>query len=195
MQNHRSMIDIWEFDLLPKQSSQPFLRQILSGYVEQSADKLIIERGEFGKPYLSDFPQWQFNLSHSDEKGVVAVSNKTPVGIDIEQIKERKSLDSLVKKCFALSEQNYWFGLSEAEKITIFYAFWTRKEAVVKGIGRGIALGLNRCVCDINQPNRFLSLPVNEKWHTQQLEISPNYCAAIATPCADIRLSYAKLKL
>lgn len=172
-------IDIWQHDWQPKQSSQPFLRQILADYVQIPADELVIERGEFGKPYLRDFPEWQFNLSHSGGKLLIVVSD-APIGIDVERIKFRKSLDDLVKKCFALSEQNYWFNLPENEQVAVFYDFWTRKEAVVKGIGRGIALGLNRCEIDVNQQNTFLNLPVNEKWHTQKVDMLPDYCVAIA---------------
>lgn len=184
------MIDIWQFEITPKQKSEPFLRQVLSRYI--SDNDLIIERGEFGKPTLRDFQELHFNVSHSGEKLFIAISD-TPVGIDVEQIKPRRSLDGLVKKCFALSEQNYWFDLPENEKLAVFYDFWTRKEAVVKGIGRGIALGLNHCEIDINQPNNFLNLPISENWHTQALKISPDYCAAIATLDADITLKFCSL--
>lgn len=184
------MIDVWVIDLTATDSSQTILRQILACYVQLPAEELVIERGEFGKPYLLDFPQWQFNLSHSGEKLLIAVSNEMPVGIDIEKIKPRRALTELVKKCFAVSEQNYWLNLPESEKLTVFYDFWTRKEAVVKGIGRGIALGLNRCEIDTNQPEAFLNLPVNEKWHTKKIEFSPDYCAAIATPYANVTLNF-----
>ncbi len=183
------MIDIWQSDWQPKQSSEPFLREILADYVQIPAAELVFERGEFGKPTLRDFPEWHFNVSHSGEKMLLAISHDMPVGIDVEQIKPRRSLADLVKKCFAPSEQTYWFNLPENEKLTVFYDFWTRKESVVKGIGRGIALGLNRCEIDVNQPNHFLNLPNNENWFTQKIAFSPNYCVAMATPqIADFRL-------
>ncbi len=189
------MIDVWVIDFTATDSSQTFLRQILARYVRISAEELVIERGEFGKPYLPDFEQWQFNLSHSGEKLLIAISDEMPVGIDIEKIKLRRALPELVKKCFAVSEQNYWFNLPEAEKLTMFYDFWTRKEAVVKGIGRGIALGLNRCEIDTKQPNAFLDLPINEAWHTKKIDISPDYCAAIAMPYANVTLNFCSLRL
>ena len=177
-------VDVWQFDILPKEFSEPFLRQVLARYLPEK--NLQIGRGEFGKPFLSDFKQWQFNVSHSGEKLLIAVSFDMPIGIDIEQIKPRKSLNSLVKKCFAVTEQAYWFELPENKKMNVFYDFWTRKEAVVKGIGRGIAIGLERCEIDANEPNHFLNLPVAEKWFTQKIEISPDYSAAIAMPCDNV---------
>lgn len=181
-------IDIWQFDISSRESSEPFLRQVLAGYVP---DKYFqIERGEFGKPFLPDFKQWQFNLSHSNEKLLIAVSFEMPIGIDIEQIKPRKSFDDLVKKCFSETEQTYWFELPENQKMDVFYDFWTRKEAFVKGIGRGIAVGLERCDIDTKQPNYFLNLPVIEKWFTQKIEISSDYSAAIAMPCVNVIIQF-----
>lgn len=171
-------IDIWQFDIEPKQKSEPFLRQVLLHYIPNA--ELVIERDKFGKPYLRDFPAWQFNLSHSSEKLLIAVSFGKPVGIDVERVKSRHSLSNLIKKCFAPSEQDYFFALPENEKISVFYDFWTRKEAVVKGIGRGIVLGLNRCEIDVTQPDVFLHLPVTEQWYTKKIIISSDYCAAIA---------------
>lgn len=181
-------VDIWQFDISPTQKSEPFLRQVLAHYL--SEQNLVIERGEFGKPFLVNFSQWQFNVSHSDKKLLIAVSFEMPVGIDVEQIKFRRLLSDLVKKCFAFSEQTYWFSLSENEQTESFYDFWTRKEAVVKGIGRGIAIGLNRCEINVNAPNQFLNLPVVEKWFTQKIEVSPDYCAALATPFANVIVQF-----
>ncbi|MSR17494.1 MAG: 4'-phosphopantetheinyl transferase superfamily protein [Methylococcaceae bacterium] len=181
-------VDIFEINFLQKQSSEPLLRKMLAKHLQIPAEEFVIERGEFGKPYLRDFPEWQFNLSHSGEKMLLAISHNASVGIDIERIKSRHSISNLVKKCFSTLEQNYWFNLPEESKLTTFYDFWTRKEAVVKGIGRGIALGLNQCEIDTNQPNKFLNLPVNQTWHTHSVQISPNYCAAIATPCYVVKI-------
>lgn len=177
-------VDIWQFDISPKTLSAPFLREVLGRYLPEK--NLQIERGEFGKPFLPDFGQWQFNVSHSDKKLLIAVSFEMLIGIDIEQIKPRNSFNGLVKKCFSSIEQTYWFELPENEKINVFYDFWTRKEAVVKGFGRGIAIGLDHCEIDIKQPNNFLNLPVAEKWFTQKIEISPDYSAAIAMPCDNV---------
>lgn len=61
-------IDVFEINLLPKQPSETLLREMLAKHLQIPAEELVIERGEFGKPYLRDFPEWYFNLSHSGEK-------------------------------------------------------------------------------------------------------------------------------
>lgn len=183
-------IDIWQTDFSPKQKSEPFLRQIFSEYLNIPAVEFTVERSEFGKPFLRDFSEWHFNLSHSGEKLLLAISYKNPVGIDIEKMKSRSAIEEVVKRCFSENEQTYWFSLCENERLQIFYNFWTRKEAVVKGIGRGIALGLNQCEINVNKPNQFLNLPVNEIWYTHSVKISANYCAAIAIQSDDVTIHY-----
>jgi 4'-phosphopantetheinyl transferase len=183
-------IDIWQTDFVQKQKSELFLRQIFADYLKIPTAELVIENGEFGKPFLRDFPEWHFNLSHSGEKLLLAICYKNAVGIDIEKIKLRSSIEDIVKRCFSENEKKYWFSLLETERLQIFYDFWTRKEAVVKAIGRGIALGLNQCEIDVNRPNKFLNLPVNEIWHTHSVKIETNYCAAIATNFDNVNLCY-----
>jgi 4'-phosphopantetheinyl transferase len=177
------LIDLWE-DTYPPQSTedaQNFLRNVLAQYTKTSAERLTFAKSAFGKPYLNHFPQWQFNISHSGKKRLIAVSHHVPVGIDIELIKERRAICSLVNRCFAPSEQAYWFSLPKDQQLRAFYHLWTRKEAVVKGIGRGIALGLNQCIIDPQNPDIFLHLPVDEIWHTVEINIAPEYSVAIAS--------------
>lgn len=183
-------IDIWQTNFSPSQSSDSFLRQVLTNYLKIPADNLVIDRGEFGKPFLPDFNELQFNLSHSSEKLLLAISYENAIGIDIELIKSRRALEEVVKRCFSEREKHYWFNLSENEQLSVFYDFWTRKEAVVKGIGRGIALGLNHCEIDVSRPNQFLNLPVNQTWYTHSLNISPDYCAVIATQLNDVTICF-----
>jgi 4'-phosphopantetheinyl transferase len=112
------------------------LRQILAAYLNRACDKITIVKTEYGKPYLIDYPDIQFNISHSSDTLLVAISRIGAVGVDIEQVKpHRRDFSGLVAKCFAQSEQNYWHSLPDNEKSSEFYRFWTRKEAFVKAVG------------------------------------------------------------
>jgi 4'-phosphopantetheinyl transferase len=176
-------IEIWHIDRPPRQSSPFFLQHILAHTLNIPANLVNIARGEFGKPYLVDMPECQFNLSHSNEKMVIAVGFNIDIGIDIETIKPRRNLDGLVKKCFSPIEQAHWQSLSEDQQMTLFYEFWTRKEALVKGIGRGIAIGLQNCEINVANQNDFLRLPHGDEssWHTHLFDTQQkNYCGAIA---------------
>lgn len=138
------------------------VRQILAAYLEQAATTVNIAKTVHGKPYLADYPDIHFNISHSAEILLVAISQVGAVGVDIEQAKpQRRDFSGLVAKCFAKSEQDYWQQLSETEKVAEFYRFWTRKEAFVKAVGRGLAMGLEQCVIASGRPPYFISLPEN----------------------------------
>lgn len=82
---------------------------------------------EFGKPISkSTF----FNISHSHGLVVLAISEFSPVGVDIELVREVK--DDL--KRFVSSDEEYRFIKDDSS----FYEIWTSKESLVKAEGQGI---------------------------------------------------------
>jgi len=137
------------------------MRRILAHYLQTEPGRLIIGKEAHGKPYLVERPEWVFNLSHSADRIVLAVSGNCRLGVDIELCKPKSNLDGLVKKCFSIEEAAYWQALPEPEKTVGFYRFWTRKEAFVKATGRGIGLGLERCVINPANPTEMLRVPEN----------------------------------
>lgn len=165
------------------------LRQILATFLNQAADKINIAKTVHGKPYLLDYPNIQFNISHSGDFLLVAISQIGAVGVDIEQAKpQRRDFSGLVTKCFAESEQNYWQALPECEKTDEFYRFWTRKEAFVKAVGRGLAMGLQDCVIAAGIQPYFLRIPENyglpSDWRLFDLSLKPDlYGALVVDNC------------
>ena len=87
-----------------------------------------------GKPYIEGIDV-NFSISHSGTIALCAIAD-APVGVDIEKIRDVDL--SIAKKHFALDEQDYVF-----EKLSLskqrFFEIWTRKEAYVKMLGKGIA--------------------------------------------------------
>jgi 4'-phosphopantetheinyl transferase len=158
----RSLAEKFQRESLKKQylTVRVGLRQILAAYLGQSAANLKIVKTEYGKPYLLNYPEIQFNISHSGDTLLLAISTIGAVGIDIEQPKPQlRDFSALVKKCFAASEIIYWHTLADDKKVAEFYRFWTRKEAFVKAVGRGLAIGVQHCEIAATMPPRFVSLP------------------------------------
>ncbi len=160
------------------------LRILLADVVNAKPEQLCILRTEQGKPYLADYPELAFNLSHTANKFVVAYAYDHELGVDIEACKPRANLAALVEKCLAEEEQKYWLQLPELQQTEAFYRFWTRKEAFVKAVGRGIALGLNQCVVDPENQNQFLRIPKGYgqtgDWLIQEIIMAAPFCGAIA---------------
>ena len=170
------------------------LRNLLAKTLNQPPEKIRIKKAEHGKPYLADHPELAFNLSHSADRLMIAVGWNCQLGVDIEKYKKRINLSGLVDKCFAEEEAAYWNKLPEIKKIPEFYRFWTRKEAFVKTTGHGIALGLNYCVINPENPAEFLRVPEKcgpaSAWHVLDIDLGEGICSALVTDkaFAEVRL-------
>ena len=98
---------------------------------------------KYGKPYLSEGPF--FNLSHTGDYVCLAVSETSPVGIDIEQHRSEDFL-SLGKTAFHADEIDYLEKELTAER---FFTIWTLKESYAKMFGTGFSV----------EPSSFCILP------------------------------------
>ena len=92
-----------------------------------------LEKGLYGKPYLAEYPEIHFNISHSGEWAVCALASM-PCGVDIQ---ERRSIRSrrMVERTMNAREQRQ---IQEAEDGTgEFIKLWTYKESCIKLSGEG----------------------------------------------------------
>jgi 4'-phosphopantetheinyl transferase len=135
------------------------VRCLLAQYCNGTPPALRFSAGSYGKPCLPDYPGVAFNLSHSRQLVAAAVGYRCRIGIDVEVWRERINDAGIVRRCFAHSEQAYWENLPLGQQREAFYALWTQKEAFVKAAGRGIGLGLERCVIATQGPARLISVP------------------------------------
>lgn len=97
-----------------------------------------IRQGENGKPYLADYPEIHFNLSHSGHMAL-AVFAPREVGCDIEYI--GKPNRKLAKRFFCPSEYEYLLNQPDEQSVQReFYRLWTLKESFLKATGLGLKL-------------------------------------------------------
>lgn len=161
------------------------LRQLLAERVNESAKNLRIDKAEFGKPFLPDYPELSFNMSHSGNLLTIAISSQCQLGMDVECYKERNTWEGMVKKCFAPEEADFWYDLDSAERGRVFYQFWVKKEAFVKAVGKGITLGLDQCVVNPDDLTSFLRVPEPgdsaDKWQIYSLNLSENEFGAVVS--------------
>lgn len=107
----------------------------LSEFTGRRKESIIIEKNYLGKPVLASGEAY-FNISHSFERVVCAVSDK-PVGVDIEKI--RPFSRGVINRFFNDSESEYVErAKSEDEARKRFYELWTLKESYVKMTGEGL---------------------------------------------------------
>lgn len=113
------------------------LGRFLLKYGLQQIDKYFDEN-EFrfnsnSKPYL-EAENLEFNISHSGNIVVCAISNRCEIGIDIEIVKDIEVADFRTQMT-----ENEWKKIFNAENVcSSFFDYWTQKEAVLKAQGSGI---------------------------------------------------------
>jgi 4'-phosphopantetheinyl transferase len=157
-----------------------YLRWILSQYLDLTPEQIIFNYGQQGKPEIEGNPI-QFNLSHSHDRAVYAISAQHPVGIDIEQIQPIAAAE-LVDRFFSSAERAIFHTLPESEQQAAFFHAWTQKEAYLKACGTGLSTPLNQVEVSIDPhtPAQIISSPTPNIWQIHKLEISPDYAGAIA---------------
>jgi 4'-phosphopantetheinyl transferase len=114
------------------------LRQILSHYLALPPDTLRFTHSVFGKPTLRDFPSFRFNLSHSEDCALLAVTRNREVGIDVEAIHADFAWEEIAPFFCAKDEIHQLHSLPEADRAPAFYQQWVRVEALLKASGAGI---------------------------------------------------------
>jgi 4'-phosphopantetheinyl transferase len=160
------------------------LRAILAHYLGQDPQAIPILYADGGKPYLACDPVLHFNVSHSDGLAVFAVGH-TRVGVDVERDRPVADADNLVNRFFSRRECDEYQALSPHDRPAAFLRAWTRKEAVLKAIGRG-AQSLDCCEVTFAEGNapslRRLDADLNagERWELSAWQPAPGYVAAIA---------------
>lgn len=96
-----------------------------------------IEVSNQGKPFLLNYPNVYFNLSHAGNRALCIISDKD-CGCDVEQINPKKFNLNLVKRFFSQKELELIEAADESSKTSLFFDFWTRKESFGKMTGEGV---------------------------------------------------------
>ncbi|WP_413165286.1 4'-phosphopantetheinyl transferase family protein [Capilliphycus salinus ALCB114379] len=166
------------------------LRMILGGYLGLSPSEFEFSYSERGKPQLKTHSTGiEFNVSHSEDKGLLAIALNRRVGIDVEYIRSIEVLQ-LAKRFFRESEYLFLRGLQQKEQLKAFFQLWTAKEAYVKATGEGLA-GLETVEISLSELESAENLTVDCRgfqWGLQSLDLGENYCAAIAVEGKDYNI-------
>lgn len=114
------------------------LRQILACYLEIDPRQLPIILGPHGKPVLKPGHKLGFNLSHSGDRGLLAIGGAAGIGIDIETMKLPQDARRLAESVFSADETRALDSVADDALFAPFFTCWTRKEAYLKAIGVGL---------------------------------------------------------
>ena len=148
---------------------QAGLRWLLADCLKVPQEWLQFQWSVNGKPSLVSQPL-HFSLAHSRDVGVIAITQRGPVGVDVEWQNPARDVLVFAKHMFKAAEYTKLCDARPNERARLFYAMWTAKEAVVKAADGDLACGLP----DLASVNTGAGLSV------APLAAPDGYCAALA---------------
>lgn len=120
-----------------------FVRQVLAQYLAVSPAEVNFSQAPMGKPFVKDSGLF-FNYSYRTTFGLLAVSNRNEVGVDIERIKVLQDVRTFASFSFSENERDIIFNTPAEQFQDTFFTFWTFKEAIIKALGVGLNADLTQ---------------------------------------------------
>ena len=177
--------------------SHGILRYILGYYVDQPAYRLEFVNNEYGKPFLKGH-NIQFNMAHSNDVVCYVVTFKNNVGIDIEFYDNTFDIIAISTLVLTKQEIELLQSLNSEEKYKTFYTLWTKKEALVKTMGKGLSYPVNTisAIKLLSCNHIFLTdedSKLQKKWYCYELKTSMHYFGSIGAENKIDEISYATI--
>jgi 4'-phosphopantetheinyl transferase len=143
---------IFEKDRHDALITRAFIRDVLSQYMDVEPSDWKFTKGENGKPEIdyhslaklipSSIPL-RFNISHTKELIICAVTLNNDIGCDVEHIGRSSDLLAIADRYFSEVETKELFSLPEKKQRDRFFDYWTLKESYIKAWGQGLAIPLS----------------------------------------------------
>jgi len=180
----------FKFEKLQKRfvTARGALRDILSRYTGLAAEKIAFEYEARGKPKLAETINHNgvcFNLAHTENLALCAVTCGRPVGVDVEFIRRLDDAERIARRFFSPRESAAFCALPPEQQPVAFFNCWTRKEAFIKALGEGLSHPLNQFEVSFveGEPAALLCTRPDPReatlWTLQALHPAPNYAGAL----------------
>jgi 4'-phosphopantetheinyl transferase len=134
--------------------SRGVLRALLGRYLQRDLSALRFTLGPHGKPALPGGGP-AFNLSHSGDLALYALSANAEVGVDVQL--ERRQIDeaAIARRFLTTDDAHRLARLPPPERRTEFLRAWVRHEAALKcrGVGFGGDAGAARTGSTVGEPD------------------------------------------
>ena len=168
------------------------LRLLSATYLKLKPEAIQFFCNKYGKPFFKlsacidkQAIALQFNMSHSGQYVAYAFTLNRPVGIDIEYIKQSDSLIKIAERFFSAKEYAALSKLSGKSQVKAFYHCWARKEAFIKGKGKGLSHLLKKFDVNIHPDESPRLINIEESgsedvWSMYAVSVHEDYAGALA---------------
>ena len=175
------------------------LRRLIASCCQIAPESVQFDYGPHGKPQLSartgsGFQQIQFSVSHSGQFGLIAITNDSLIGVDIEQINPAVKHLRLAERFFSTVESQTLARLPADQQLQAFYRGWTCKEAYIKATGEGFSFPLNQFVVEFDPaiPAQLMEVSGQQslagRWSTHSIDVGDEYAAALIVAHSDCQI-------
>ncbi len=177
-----------------------FLRAVIGRYLEMQPEALRFSYGAYGKPGLASEHVLRFNLSHSHEVALLAVALDAELGVDVEHIRADFASEEIARRFFSRAEVEVFNALRKEEQVAAFFRCWTRKEAYIKAIGKGLSQALDAFDVTLAPDVQPALLRAEDddvsRWWLSNVDVGEGYAGALAVerPVAQVRFFRQDLK-
>jgi 4'-phosphopantetheinyl transferase len=157
------------------------LRRVLGRCLGRAPEDLVFAYSDRGRPRLAPPLGLDFNLAHSGDVALLALGTCT-VGVDVEMMRDMPNVLTIARRFFAPAEVAALIRLDGEARRRGFFHAWTRKEALIKAAGVGLAaLGDTEVALDAQANPTVFSAPGGvEGWRLFHLEPCAGYVGALA---------------
>ncbi len=143
------------------------LRILLGRYLSITPSGVVLASNSHGKPYIKG-QNISFNVSHSYGKALIGMTRSAVLGLDIEKIRDKIDWLGLSRRYFSKKESQELKNAEPESVKKLFFTCWTRKEAFVKALGRGIGYGLGNF--DVAFLDKDVPAVRNTRWDKQEAD-------------------------
>lgn len=166
------------------------LRSILGRYLNIEPSEIRFGYEPRGKPFLDEScnNNLSFNLSHSQNFALYAVSLNDSIGVDLECINSTTDVVSLAQRFFAPSEFAVIESSPHEQQQQLFFRYWTCKEAYLKATGAGLK-DLHKVEISLT-PEQPAKLNVPGEWSLVEMQPFSSCAATVAVHSRDLQFKY-----
>jgi 4'-phosphopantetheinyl transferase len=165
--------------------SRAALRTVLGGSLGIEPGEIEFEYNDYGKPSLPG--DLRFNLTDSFDVAVVALTVRNDIGVDVERIRARPNGVRFADRFFAPSEAESIRLAPASERDQWFFSCWTRKEAYVKALGKGLAVPLKSFIVEGDPALDRPRLHGPEGWTLASFIPVPGFAGAVCVRGSGLR--------
>jgi len=164
------------------------LRAVLGAFTGKDPSEIAFVYETHGKPVLQGEAENKihFNVSHTKEKALIAVTRVGDVGIDVEYIRALKYGSRIAERFFAEEEIKSLRALPKRLQRKAFFTCWARKESFIKAKGGGLTIPLRSFAVSVDprKPAQLMRTDWDENearlWSVLDIQMSEKYVAALS---------------